>query len=152
MYPEIDNQHIYNQMLRKSLLFIRIVHRHWIVFFLLVLSILYFLFFNTWCTDPEKRSGKCLKTPALTCVTAQLWFLWCSLKCLQLLHWHHYGGSILYSCPPQSGLGLWISVCSYVSHMGYLRQQRRDFEETSVNDLSFHRDPAFTKLHWLARW
>lgn len=51
------------EMFKKlSLLFIRIVHKHWVVFFfffLLLNIILYFLlYFNTLCTDPEIKLWK----------------------------------------------------------------------------------------------
>lgn len=49
------------EMFKKlSLLFIRIVHKHWVVFFFLLLNIiLYFLlYFNTLCTDPEIKLWK----------------------------------------------------------------------------------------------
>lgn len=49
------------EMFKKlSLLFIKIVHKHWVFFFFLLLNIiLYFmLYFNTLCTDPEIKLWK----------------------------------------------------------------------------------------------
>ena len=57
---------LWDMFKKLSLLFIRIVHKHWVVFFFLLFFfffllkiILYFLlYFNTLCTDPEIKLWK----------------------------------------------------------------------------------------------